>query len=57
MAEYFHNNIDQLIAGGWTELRCSSNKKLIEIFNLSDKEYVDTMGMNEGNHEEDDGFV
>ena len=32
-------------------------KKLIEVFNLSDKEYVDTMGMNEVNHEEDDGFV
>ena len=32
-------------------------KKLIEIFNLSDKENVDTMGMNEVNHEEDDGFV
>ena len=32
-------------------------KKRIEIFNFSDKEDVDTMGMNEGNHEEDDGFV
>ena len=38
----------------WTKMFI---KKLIEIFNLSDKEYVDTMGMNEGNHEEDDGFV
>ena len=32
-------------------------KKLTGVFNLSDKEYVDTMGMNEVNHEEDDGFV
>ena len=37
----------------WTKMFV---KKLIEIFNLSDKEYVDTMGMNEVNHE-DDGFV